>query len=242
VRNNGAGLMTGRFGGKMIVVQSLFDEIAYPQQAEWYRRRVAKALGDRFDDHYRVWFTDHAMHQDPAVMPRVDLHPSRATRIVNYRGVLEQALRDLAAWVERGIAPPSSTAYELDDGQIHLPATAAARRGIQPVVELSANGAQRAEVAVGEPVSFSALVEVPPGTGTIVAAAWDFEGGGDFSVPEPLTNEDLAYESMRITREYAFGAPGTYFPALRVTAHRLGQVDNPHGRVMNLGRVRVVVG
>jgi len=241
VRNNGAGLMTGRFGGKMIVVQSLFDEIAYPQQAEWYRRRVASAFGDRIDDHYRVWFTDHAMHQDPAVMPRIDVHPDRATRIVSYRGILEQALRDVAAWVERGIAPPPSTVYELDDGQIRLPATAATRRGIQPVVRLQANGAERTEVAVGEWVTFSALIEVPPGTGTITAAEWDFEGRGDFPVPEPFTNEDMSYESIRITREFAFGAPGTYFPALRVTAHRLGQVDNPHGRVMNLGRTRVVV-
>ena len=39
VRNNGAGRMDGRFAGKMIVVQSLFDEIAYPQQVDWYRRR-----------------------------------------------------------------------------------------------------------------------------------------------------------------------------------------------------------
>jgi hypothetical protein len=91
-------------------------------------------------------------------------------------------------------------------------------------------------------VTFSALVEVPPGMGTIIAAEWDFEGGGDFPVPESFTNEDLSYESMRISREYAFGAPGTYFPSLRVTAHRLGQADNPHGRIMNLGRVRVVVG
>ena len=233
--------MTGRFGGKMIVVQSLFDEIAYPQQAEWYRRRVASAFGDRIDDHYRVWFTDHAMHQDPAVMPRIDVHPDRATRIVSYRGILEQALRDVAAWVERGIAPPPSTVYELDDGQIRLPATAATRRGIQPVVRLQANGAERTEVAVGEWVTFSALIEVPPGTGTITAAEWDFEGRGDFPVPEPFTNEDMSYESIRIAREFAFGAPGTYFPALRVTAHRLGQVDNPHGRVMNLGRTRVVV-
>ncbi len=241
VRNNGAGLLSGRFAGKMIVVQSLFDEIAYPQQAEWYLRRVASVLGDRIDDHYRVWFTDHAMHQDPAVLPRIDVHPHRSTRIVNFRGVLEQALRDVAAWVEQGIAPPASTAYELDDGQIHLPATAAERRGIQPVVDLTANGGVRAEVAVGEMVNFSALVEVPPGTGTIIAAEWDFEGDGNFPISEPFTNEDMSYASTSITREYAFAVPGTYFPALRITAQRLGQADNPYGRIMNLGRARVVV-
>jgi hypothetical protein len=241
VRNNGAGLLSGRFAGKMIVVQSLFDEAAYPQQADWYRRRVASVLGEGLDNQYRVWFTEHAMHQDPAVLPRIDVHPHRSTRIVNYRGVLEQALRDVAAWVEQGIAPPASTAYEINDGQIRLPATATVRRGIQPVVELTANGGERAEVEVGEAVSFSALVEVPSGTGTIIAAEWDFEGNGDFPVIEPFTNEDMAYESRTITRDYCFTVPGTYFPALRVTAQRLGQADNPHGRVMNLGRARVVV-
>ncbi|HEY7106395.1 MAG TPA: PKD domain-containing protein [Acidimicrobiia bacterium] len=241
VRNNGAGLMSGRFAGKMIIVQNLCDEIAYPQQADWYRRRVRAALGKRFDDHYRVWFTANAMHGDPAVAPQMDLFPARGTRIVGYRGVLEQALRDVAAWAERGIAPPASTSYELVDGQIVLPETAAARGGIQPVVHVTANGEERAEVSVGEAVRFSALAEVPPGGGIIVAAQWDFEGDGDYPVVESLTNEDLSYTSMTITREHAFTKPGTYFPALRVTSQRLGQGDNPHGRVMNLGRVRVVV-
>jgi hypothetical protein len=86
------------------------------------------------------------------------------------------------------------------------------------------------------------VVDVPPGTGTVIALEWDFQGGGDFPISEHLTNEDIAYESMRISRHYAFTKAGTYFPALRVTAHRLGQMDNPHGRIMNLGRVRVVVG
>jgi hypothetical protein len=241
VHNNGAGLLSGRFGGKMIVVQSLFDEIAYPQQADWYRRRVAAAFGDRIDDHYRVWFTDHAMHQDPAVMPRVEIHPARSTRVVNYRGVLEQALRDLAAWVEQDVAPPASTVYDLVDGQIRLPARAADRRGIQPVVDLTANGSARATVAAGETVEFSALVEVPPGTGTVVSAEWDFDGTGDFPVTESFTNEDLSYTSVTLRREHAFTAPGTYFPSLRVTAQRQGQADHPHGRIPNLGRVRVVV-
>ena len=58
----------------------------------------------------------------------IDLQPDRATHVVNYRGVLEQALRDVAAWVERGIAPPPSTNYEWVDGQIR----AAGHRGRAP--------------------------------------------------------------------------------------------------------------
>ena len=106
---------------------------------------------------------------------------------------------------------------------------------------LTANGGARAEVAVGDVVEFSALVEVPPGAGTIVGAEWDFEGAGDFPVVAPFDNEASSYASKTLTTSYAFSAPGTYFPALRVTSHRRGEMDDPHGRIQNLGRVRVVV-
>jgi len=237
----GGGIQSGRFDGKMIVVQCLLDEGAYPQQADWYRRRVEAVLGPRIDDSYRLWFVDHAMHGAPVIRPDETTRPARTTRIINYRGVLEQALRDVAAWAERGVAPPPSTSYELVDGQIVVPPTADARRGIQPVVTLTANGGARADVDVGEVVEFSALVEVPFGTGTVVAAEWDFEGTGEFPVAAPFDNEASSYTSTTVTTSYAFATPGTYFPALRVTAHRRGEQDDPHGRVQNLGRVRVVV-
>jgi hypothetical protein len=95
---------------------------------------------------------------------------------------------------------------------------------------------------VGDPVEFSALVDVPPGAGTIVGAEWDFEGAGDFPVVAPFDNEASSYVSKTLTTSYAFSAPGTYFPALRVTSQRQGEMDNPYGRIQNLGRVRVVVG
>ncbi len=240
-RNGGAALQTGRFDGKMIVVQTLMDEIAYPQQAAWYHQRVRDVLGASTDDSYRVWFVDHAMHQGPENAPTETTRPARATRIVNYRGVLEQALRDVAAWAERGVAPPRSTDYELVDGQIVVPSAAAARRGIQAVVALTVNGGGRTEVAVDEPVELVARVEVPPGAGTIVAAEWDFEGTGDFPVVDELGNDGASYASTTVRTTYAFSVPGTYFPALRVTSHRRGDPNDPHGRVRNLGRVRVVV-
>jgi hypothetical protein len=90
-------------------------------------------------------------------------------------------------------------------------------------------------------VDFCALVEVPVGAGTIVAAEWDFEGAGDFPEGGPLDNEASSYASTTFTASHAFATRGTYFPALRVTSHRRGEHDDRHGRVQNLGRVRVVV-
>ena len=222
----------------MIVVQNLMDEAAYPNQADFYRRLVETALGSRLDDHYRLWFIDPAMHGHPTVMAG-DARPVRTTRVVSYIGVLHQALGDLADWVEKGLAPPPNSAYEIIDGQVVVPPTARGRRGIQPVVTLVANGGPGAEVAVGDTVQFVGRAEVPPGAGTVVAAEWDFEGGGDYPRSEPGMDGDLA--QVTLTTSYAFSRPGTYFPARRVTSRRQGNPKTSHTRIQNLARARVVV-
>ena len=121
-----------------------------------------------------------------------------------------------------------------------MPPTAAARRGVQAVVDLTANGAARAEVEVGQPVSFHAHVEVPPGAGTVVGAQWDFEGTAEYPLAEPGLDGSRA--TLNVTATHAFAAPGTYFPAVRVTTQRQGDLATRHARVHNLGRVRVDVG
>lgn len=87
------------------------------------------------------------------------------THGVAYSGTVQYALRELRAWVEQGISPPQTSEYRVQDGQVHVPAWAAERRGIQPVVDLSVNGGVRVEVAVDEAVTFTAHIEVPPAPG-----------------------------------------------------------------------------
>ena len=89
VRYGCGSVQTGRFAGKMIVVQNLMDEAAYPSQADFYRKMVQRVLGERLDDHYRLWFVDHAMHGHPTVAEG-DARPVRTTRVVSYLGVLHQ--------------------------------------------------------------------------------------------------------------------------------------------------------
>jgi hypothetical protein len=235
----GAGsLQSGRFSGKVIVVASLMDEAAYPWQAAWYDDLVHRAQGAGADDRFRIWFVDHAMHLTPSVVPN-DPRPVRTTRIVSYGGVLQQALRELVAWVERGQPPPASTTYDVVDGQVVLPGNASERKGLQPTVGLTVNGAARADVAVGEEAGFAALIEVPPGTGTIVKVEWDFDGSGEFAVTD--TSVDGSSSRLHVRMTYAFTEPGIYFPALRVSAQRHGNTKKTHGCAQNLGRVRVVV-
>ena len=227
---------TGKFKGKMILLGSLWDREAFPWQCDWYRERVNENLGEKTDENFRLWFTDHALHGDFA-------QQEDGTRVVNYLGVLQQALRDLSSWVENGIVPPPTTNYTIDDGQVVLPATAGERKGIQPVVELKVNGEDRADITVGESITFTAIVEVPENTGKIVSAAWDFDGSGTFK--EVVNLEDAKVVNggshVELTMKHTFAEPGTHFPALRVAAQREGDIETPFARIQNLDRVRVVV-
>lgn len=235
----GAGsVQTGKFEGKMIVVEMLVDEAAYPWQADWYRSKVKAALGEKFDDNYRLWFIDNAMHTPPVITP-LDSHPAITTRVINYSGILQQALRDVSAWVEKGVAPPASTTYKVVDGQVEVPPTAAERKGIQPVVTLTVNGGERADVKVGKKVKFSAVIETPPNAGLVVGVEWDFEGAGDYPITEQL--KDIKSNRAKVKTTYTFSESGTYFPAVRVTSQRQGDSQTPNARIRNIGRVRVVV-
>jgi hypothetical protein len=152
--------------------------------------------------------------------------------------VVEQMLRDISAWVERGVKPPASTSYTVIDGLPVVPDNAGIRKGIQPVVELKVNGGKCAEVAVGEPIIFSAHIQVPPGAGKVVAAEWDFKGQGNYPVAAHI---DHIRPAVQLKATYTFSEPGTYFPVIRATSQREGDPDTPWARIENLDRVRVVV-
>lgn len=233
---SGGATQSGRFHGKVIVMQALWDEAAYPWGADWYRTRVKAALGPHFEDRYRLWYVDNTMHTTQNAGPN-DPRPVVTTRVISYQGVLQQALRDLAAWVEKGVAPPESTTYKVVDGQVTVPSIAGERKGVQPVVSVEANRGVRADVKVGQAVEFSAVAEAPPKSGVIVKAEWDFEGAGEY----PVVSEVKPHSRVAVTAKYTFSKPGTYFPALRVTSNRQGDAASPYAQMQNLGRVRVVV-
>jgi hypothetical protein len=119
-----------------------------------------------------------------------------------------------------------------------VPPTAQARGGIQPVVNLTANGGERADVKVGEIVQLAGRIEVPPGTGVIVSAEWDYDGSGDYPDVENFVGTD---EGVTVRQTHSWDEPGTYFVALRAAAQRADAAGTPFGMARNLGRVRVVV-
>jgi hypothetical protein len=244
---------TGKFKGKMILLESLWDREAFPWQADWYRTKVKANLGDSLDNHFRVWFTNRALHGDVSI-------EDDPTETISYLGVLQQALLDLSDWVEKGIAPAASTNYKVVDGEVVIPPTANERKGIQPVVLVKANGSKRAVVKIGETVTFTAIVDVPEHMGKLVTAVWNFDGlspdfkkkigdlhgwnfvtSGVFPVSTKWVAVNKTGARVRLTTTYRFSKPGTYFPALRVASQRQGNANTSFTRIQNLDRVRVVV-
>ena len=71
----------------------------------------------------------------------------------------------------------------------------------------------------------------------MVTVEWDVDGAGDFPVREDVT----AGEQAVVEHRHSFAEPGTYFPTVRVAAHRDGDRTTPYARIQNLARVRVVV-
>lgn len=228
---------TGAVDQKVIVVQNTHDAQCWPCAPEHLRRLMIEQRGT--DSGLRVWFTENAMHLSGSQVVEGPV-PVRCTRLVDYRGHVHQAIRDAIAWVEFGIEPPLDTAVERSrDGEVSLPATAAERRGIQPVVSAAVHGGVRAEVLVGEIVEIEAHATTPPGGGAIVEIDWDFDGTGTFPIREEGIDGTCA--DMRAAQTTSYDSPGVYFPCVRVTSHRDGDVDSPQRRLTNLARVRVVV-
>lgn len=221
----------GNFAGKMIVVACLLDREAFPWQADWYHQRVQEHHGAGTEGCFRLWFVDNAVHGDGA-------RDDDPIRTVSYLGVLHQALRDVSAWVERAEPPPTSTRYEVVDGQVEVPAAAADRRGVQPVVTLTVDGSDRADVEPGQEVTLQARVEVPPGTGRIVSVEWDLDGSGSFRDRADVAE---AEEEINVECSAAFDRSGVHFPAVRVASERHGDTGSRFARIRNVARVRVVV-
>jgi hypothetical protein len=228
---------TGHYQGKLLWIHHTHDSSLWPSQGIIYKGAVLEAQGpEGAADRFRLQWTENAEHVPPMYLPNSSRRAT-ATWLIDYFPVIEQGLADLIQWVEEGVAPPSTT-FEYVDGQVRLPASAAERAGVQPVVRVSANGGIRAEVKAGEPVQLEVTAEVPPSAGTIVSAEWDFDGWGSFPFRHDLDGSDT---SLRLSTAHTYDAPGTYFATARVCSNREGKVDAEFRRLPNVASARIVV-
>lgn len=225
----GVATFDGRFQGKVLTVQHTHDSSIWPRDHQF----------DGAEDRWVLRWTENAEHVPASALPPSE-GPSPLTRMVDWKGTIEQSLHDLVAWVERGEKPAGTNGTTLTPGgPLVLAEKAAERGGIQPVVRATADGGARAEVRAGEPVLLEVTAEVPPRAGTVVDVLWDVDGSGAF--PHRDASVDGSQTAVTSSFSHAFDAPGTYFPAVKVVAHREGDVNATTRRVENLARVRVVV-
>ncbi len=227
------------FDGHMIIVQNRHDRGTWPVGPRRYEEMSRATMGPDFDQKYRVYWNDHASHVPAQIQPKGGPAPVITTREVDYGGSVMQAVSDLINWVEKDIQPPgSSQGSWTEDNHLTLAPTADLRRGIQPVIQLRVNGGLRADVKVGETVKLEAIAEVPPGTGYLISAEWDFDGKGHYPVACTVSEQT---RQLKDTQTFRYDQPGTYFPVLRATSHRSGDKGAQIRCIPNLGRARVVV-
>lgn len=222
-------LQSGDIAGKMIVVEARYDREAYPWQADWYARKVREHRGDETGEQLRVWMVDRALHGDITSQ-------ELPTHTVSYVGVVHQALRQVAAWAERGHEPAPSSAYEVRDGQVAI-TNPSEPGGIQPLVALVANGEARADIRSGDEVVLKVDASAVSRGGKIVEVRWDFDDSGEFTEGGPVE----ACNSYNQETRHLFSAVGTHFVTVKVTAQQDADGQTPFARVDNLARARVVV-
>ena len=108
------------------------------------------------------------------------------------------------------------------------------------MVHLTANGGERAEVAVNVPVDLVGHMEMPPRAGKIVQYDW-YLGGSDHTF-EPATKLATPQVRVNATRTVSFPKPGEYTLTLRAVGERDGAGSAASTTpLMNIDRVRVVV-
>ena len=206
----------GNFKAKLITIFGSDDPLDWPTLADRYHRKVRSHLGDKIDDQYRIYFMERGGH----------------FRRLSSAGIIARAYEDMLAWVERGVPPQPSTQYTLDAmNQLVLPATAAERKGYQPVVSLTANGAlHRLEVASGQEVAF--LVDAEDPDGKLAIVEMDFQGNGKFDDQKEVTGA-----TARARFVHSYDEPGSYVAEAWVS----DATETYRGSIQNYSSVLVLV-
>jgi hypothetical protein len=221
-RTMGGRVETGAITTKVMIIEGRSDNLSWPIFNASYAERVQRTLGTtKANQMMRFYMHDNGRH----------------ARGGGEEGVFQQSIQDLMAWAEKGVAPPPSTRYTIRNGQVIPAKDAVERHGLQPVMDLTANGTSRVSIGTNQPVSLAARLEMPPKTGQIVKYTWTITG-----MPDAATVIDKPKPQVEVNRSVTFDKPGTYVIRLTVNGQRDGLLNPANQTLMqNWQEVRVVV-
>jgi hypothetical protein len=234
-RTRGAEL-TGRIRKPVVSTAQDLDHLVYPVIISRYFDKVRAVLGDKASDMLRVYWNENHSHGNPLA--------GEANRMVERDSSWHAAFQYMVQWVEHGTPPPADTVVSVAPGSVTFPAGAAERRGIQPVVSATANGARRIVVSPGTLVSLDGFAESP--IGKVARYEWDFEGNSQYDCASPPAGglPDCAAgfipgQAVTTPASRVYATPGTYTATRRVH----DDTDNPSqfDGLQNLSRVVIVV-
>jgi hypothetical protein len=227
----------GQYEGKLLWVHHTHDSSLWPPQGVIYEEATIRAQGaQRAKERFCLRWTENAEHISPAFLPTSSKRAT-STWLIDYMPIIEQSLVDLCDWAEKGVVPAGTT-YEFSDGKVTLPATAAERGGIQPVVSVRVNGSPRADIKVNAPVNLELDAAAPPAGGSFIAVEWSLDGSGAFAAETGINGQA---RSLKLSKTHSYAKPGVYFATARVTSHREGDISAQHRRLVNVASARIVV-
>ena len=221
-RTMGGRFETGDIKTKVMILEGGSDNLSWPIFNASYAEEIEHTLGAaKAGKTMRFYLHDNGSHSAGAGEP----------------GIFQQSMQDMMAWVEKGVVPPPSTRYTIHNGQVVPAPRAATRGGLQPVMTLEVNGANRATVKANQPVQLVAEMAMPPKSGKIVQYFWTISGTEDAP-----TNLATPKPKAQVKRTLTFPTAGSYLVRFTVNGQRDGQVD-PFDKTLlrNFKEVRVIV-
>src|SRR5262249_21756578 len=122
-RTMGGRVETGDIKTKVMIMEGLGGNLSWPIFNAGYAEKIENALGrGKANQMMRFYLQDNGFHAVGGGWPTI----------------FNQALTDMMAWVEQGIQPPPSTQYTISNGQVIPAQQAPNRKGLQPVINLTA--------------------------------------------------------------------------------------------------------
>jgi hypothetical protein len=228
--------LTGRIRKPVVSTAQDLDHLVYPPIISRYFAKVRTALGDKAKDMLRVYWNENHSHGNPLA--------GEANRMVERDSSWHAAFQYMVQWVERGTPPPADTVVTVVPGAVTFPASAAERRGIQPTVRATANGARRIVVSPGTLVMLDGSASSP--IGKVARYEWDFEGNSQYDCSSPPAGGlpacaagFIAGQTVSTPASRVYTTPGIYTATLRV--HDDTDNPGPFDALKNLSRVVVEV-